>query len=217
MKVESRMVPHFESGLIQRGVVSVPGWGGGGAGIVNVTLRPWDERTMSTQELLQELNRGWSRDPRHSRHAFMRSGIAGSGGGGQPVQIVLGGPNYEELARWRDIIIDRASENPGLLRLDSDLRETQPQVLVRVDTTAPRASACRAQHRSDAADDDERAAGHDLRRRRRGVRRVLQARPEQRATLCGSAQHLRALRALRRADAAVEPGAARGAWRARAS
>ena len=49
------------------------------------------------------------------------------------MQIVLGGPNYEELARWRDVIIDRARENPGLTRIDSDLRETQPQVLVRVD------------------------------------------------------------------------------------
>ena len=61
-------------------------------------------------------------------------GGGGGGGGGQPVQLVLGGPNYEQLADWRDIIIARASENPGLLRLDSDLRETQPQVLVRVDT-----------------------------------------------------------------------------------
>ena len=48
--------------------------------------------------------------------------------------MVLGGPNYDELARWRDIVIARAAENPGLVRVDSDLRETQPQVLVRVDT-----------------------------------------------------------------------------------
>jgi multidrug efflux pump len=62
----------------------------------------------------------------------MRSGLS-RGGGGQPVQLVLGGPNYEELAQWRDIILDRAAENPGLTRLDSDLKETQPQVLIRVD------------------------------------------------------------------------------------
>ena len=36
----------------------------------------------------------------------------------------------EGVARWRDIILERAAENPGLTRLDSDLRETQPQVLV---------------------------------------------------------------------------------------
>ncbi len=66
--------------------------------------------------------------------AFVNNGNNRSGGGGQPVQLVIGGPNYDELARWRDIIIAKASENPGLLRLDSDLRETQPQALVRVDT-----------------------------------------------------------------------------------
>src|SRR5690606_18409242 len=59
MKAESYMEPYFESGLIQRGVVSVPGWGNS-AGIVNVTLRPWDERTVTTAELMEELNRGWA-------------------------------------------------------------------------------------------------------------------------------------------------------------
>jgi multidrug efflux pump len=132
MRVEAALVPHVESGLITRAVVGVPGWGGGGAGIVNVTLRPWNERTMSTQQLMQALNREWEEIADIRVTAFMRSGIAGSGGG-SPVQLVIGGPNYEELARWRDIIIDRASENPGLQRLDSDLRETQPQVQVRVD------------------------------------------------------------------------------------
>jgi multidrug efflux pump len=90
---------------------------------------------MGTQELLNILNRQWEEIPDIRVNAFMSSGTrgGGGGGGGSPVQIVLGGPNYEELARWRDIIIARASENPGLVRFDSDLRETQPQVLVHVD------------------------------------------------------------------------------------
>ncbi|HEX7080496.1 MAG TPA: efflux RND transporter permease subunit [Gammaproteobacteria bacterium] len=134
MQAESYMEPYFEDGTIQRGVVSVPGWGNA-AGIVNVTLRPWDERTITTDELMEELNRKWAQIPSVRIIAFpRRSGGGGGGGGGQPVQIVLGGPTYEELAHWRDIIIDRASENPGLLRFDSDLKETQPQVLVRIDS-----------------------------------------------------------------------------------
>jgi multidrug efflux pump len=134
MLVERTLVPHFDSGLIQRGVIGVPGWGGGtGGGVVNVTLRPWAERTVTTAELLQELNAAWEEIPDIRVMAFMRSGVPGSGGGA-PVQLVLGGPNYQELAEWRDIIMARAAENPGLVRLDSDLRETQPQVLVRVDT-----------------------------------------------------------------------------------
>jgi multidrug efflux pump len=139
MAVEEPMRPFFESGLIQRGIVAVPGWGGGGAGgMVNVQLVPWAERDMTTAELLAELNAEWSEIPDLQVTAFMRSsspgGGRGGGGGGQPVQIVIGGPNYDVLAEWRDIILDRAAANPRLQRLDSDLKETQPQVLLRIDT-----------------------------------------------------------------------------------
>ena len=134
MVVEAALQPYFDDGTIQRGVVSVPGWGNQ-SGIVNVTLKPWGERTMGTQDLLNILNKQWEEIPDIRVNAFMSGGNrGGGGGGGSPVQIVLGGPNYEELARWRDIIIARASENPGLVRFDSDLRETQPQVLVHVDS-----------------------------------------------------------------------------------
>jgi multidrug efflux pump len=136
IKVEAALQKYFDDDQIQRGIVSVPGWGNNGSGIVNVTLKPWGERKIGTQEMLNDLNKQWEEIPDVRVNAFMNSGNrgGGGGGGGSPVQIVLGGPNYEELARWRDLIIARASENPGLVRLDSDLRETQPQVLVRVDT-----------------------------------------------------------------------------------
>src|SRR5690606_34293714 len=102
LKAEAFMAPYFENGLIQRGVVAVPGWGNA-AGIVNVTLRPWDERTISTDELIAKLNEGWSTIPEVLINAFPRRSTGGGGGGGgggaQPVQIVLGGPTYEELAR----------------------------------------------------------------------------------------------------------------------
>ena len=63
--------------------------------------------------------------------AFMRSGI--SGGGGRPVQFVLQGNTYERLAEFRDIVIEEASKNPGLQNLDSDYKETLPQLLIEVD------------------------------------------------------------------------------------
>jgi multidrug efflux pump len=133
-KVEAALQKYFDDGSVQRGIVSVPGWGNNGSGIVNVTLKPFGERKITTQDMLNDLNKQWEEIPDVRVNAFMSSGNrGGGGGGGSPVQIVLGGPNYDELARWRDLIIARASENPGLVRLDSDLRETQPQVLVKVD------------------------------------------------------------------------------------
>src|SRR5690606_41035890 len=52
---------------------------------------------------------------------------------GSPVQIVLGGSDYVELARWRDIIIEKAQENPGLSNLDSDFYSRKPQLDVSID------------------------------------------------------------------------------------
>src|SRR5262252_6591855 len=132
-QVEKALQPYFDDGTIVRGVVSVPGWNNQ-SGIVNVTLKPWGERKIDTQTLINILSKQWEEIPDIRVTAFINNGNRGGGGGGQPVQLVIGGPNYDELARWRDIIIAKASENPGLTRLDSDLRETQPQALVRVDT-----------------------------------------------------------------------------------
>ena len=55
------------------------------------------------------------------------------GGAGKPVEFVLGGSDYDELARWRDILIERAEENNGLSNLESDYKENKPQLEVIID------------------------------------------------------------------------------------
>ncbi|MEO6102640.1 MAG: efflux RND transporter permease subunit, partial [Pseudoxanthomonas sp.] len=53
----------------------------------------------------------------------------------QQFQIVLGGPEYAEIAQWRDKILARMAENPGLVGPDSDYKETRPQMRVNIDRT----------------------------------------------------------------------------------
>ncbi len=134
LKMEPPMQPFIDSGVIQRAVLRVPGWGSNAAngGIIYVTLTPWTEREVSTDEVRKELEQAWQQIPGLRVFTFMRSGIS-RGGGGQPVQFVLGGTSYAELAQWRDIVIAAAEENPGLVRVDSNLQDTQPQLLVRID------------------------------------------------------------------------------------
>lgn len=136
LKLEPPMQPLIESGVIQRAVVRVPGWGSNSAnsGLIYVTLSPWTERDVSTDEVRAQLEEAWREIPGLRVFTFMRSGIS-RGGGGQPVQFVLGGTSYTQLAEWRDIVIAAAEENPGLVRIDSNLEDTQPQVLVRIDKT----------------------------------------------------------------------------------
>ena len=64
----------------------------------------------------------------------MRRGLSG-GGSTWPVAFVLQGNTYEELAKWRDIIIEKAQENPNFHSIDSDYKETYPQLLVKIDHT----------------------------------------------------------------------------------
>jgi multidrug efflux pump len=52
---------------------------------------------------------------------------------GQPFQLVLGGPDYAELAQWRDIMLAQMENNPGLVGADSDYKETRPQMRVVID------------------------------------------------------------------------------------
>lgn len=133
-KLEAPLKPLIESGDVQRALVRAPIWGdtAPNGGIVIVSMAPWNERETSTNEALGRMMGAWSQVPEVRTFAFMRSGISRHGGG-QPVQFVLGGTNYDELMRWRDIVLARARQNPSLTRVDSDLKETQPQLNVRID------------------------------------------------------------------------------------
>jgi multidrug efflux pump len=52
----------------------------------------------------------------------------------KPVQFVIGGGTYDELAEWRDILLAKINEdNPGLRGLDWDYKETKPQMQVVID------------------------------------------------------------------------------------
>jgi multidrug efflux pump len=133
-KLEQPIAPFIESGDVQRSLVRSPVWGATSpdGGIIIISMSPWDQREISTAEVQGRLMAAWSQIPEVRAFSFMRSGISRHGGG-QPVQFVVGGSNYEELAEWRDILLQRARENPNLTRVQADLEETQPQVMVRID------------------------------------------------------------------------------------
>ena len=130
-------------------------------------------------------------------------------GGGSPVQVVLGGTDYAELAQWRDLLMQRMQENPGLSNVQSNYEERKPQLRVAID-------------RDRAADlgVSLQTVGRTLETvlgsrivttfidRDREYNVILQGRAEDRATPSRPRQPLRALGPHRRADPAVEPRAA---------
>lgn len=129
-QIEDILMPYRESGKINRLLVRTPGFGGN-AGIAIVGSADWDERDFSTFELMDEVSAKLNAVPDVRAFAIMRSGISG-GGFGRPVQFVLQGDTYENLVAWRDTVLEKARENPNLVRLDSDYKETSPQLLVKI-------------------------------------------------------------------------------------
>lgn len=96
-----------------------------------VFLRPWDERTATSQEVAAMINKKLASLPSLRGNAVVRSSLGR--GRGQPINFVLAGTSYEELARARDRILAAARENPGIVNLDADYVESKPQLLIEVD------------------------------------------------------------------------------------
>ncbi|WP_395344878.1 efflux RND transporter permease subunit [Ningiella sp. W23] len=130
-QIEAMLLPYRDTGEVVRVLVRTPGFGGQ-AGIAIVAMQDWDERERSTFDFMREITGKLSEIPDVRAFAIMRSSLGGRGLG-RPVQFVLQGNTYEELVEWRDIVLNKARENPNLLRLDSDYKETSPQLLVDID------------------------------------------------------------------------------------
>jgi multidrug efflux pump len=113
----------------------VPGGFGGGGEMQNgqaiVILKPWDQRAQTTSDVVEQVSRSLASMPGVRAQANVRQGLVR--GGGQPLQVVLQGPDYQQLTQWRDRLLARFEENPKLLGPDSDYKETRPQVRVRID------------------------------------------------------------------------------------
>ncbi|MDX1507770.1 MAG: efflux RND transporter permease subunit, partial [Woeseiaceae bacterium] len=110
-------------------------WGGGAdvnTGMVFTPLQVWDKRERSAEEIVQGWNRQLAELPGVEAFAFA-PGAWSLGQSSRPLQVVLGGTSYEELAEWRDIVMAEAAKIPGLSNLQSDYRERKPKIDVSID------------------------------------------------------------------------------------
>ncbi len=131
--LEDIVYPYLESGVIRRMNLRV----GSFSSEVNsvrgfLVLAPWAERDISNQRLAQQLREQISVLPGGRGFVVTPQGLA-SRGFGQPVQVVIGGPDYETLAAWSDLLVGRAGQNPGLVAVDTNYRERKPQIRISVD------------------------------------------------------------------------------------
>lgn len=136
MKLERALARLKEGGEVERYIVNAPGFGGNsfnsGSGIA--ILKEWGERKSTADEIAAQLNRSLqsitgARVIASVRGPFQRGG-GGGGGGGSNVDLIITGPEYEELAAWAQPILDAALDNPGLARPRLDYEPTSPRLIV---------------------------------------------------------------------------------------
>ncbi|MFZ8930327.1 MAG: efflux RND transporter permease subunit [Pseudomonadales bacterium] len=133
--MENVLLPLLDQGEAYRVLISTPRFGSGAAvnnSIAIISLENWDQRERSTQQIVGSLFPALSAMPGVRAFPIQPGGL-GQRGFSTPVQFVLGGDTYEDLAQWRDAFLGKASENPRLLNLDADYKEVKPQLLIQVD------------------------------------------------------------------------------------
>ena len=135
-EVQARMLPMLNQGAVRSLITRVPGGFGQSDDFNNggftVFLRPWEERTTSTAEVAQTINRELGQVASVRGNAQVRNSL--NRGRGQQINFVIAGATYGDLARVRDRIIAAAASNPGIINLDSDYKENKPQLRIQVDT-----------------------------------------------------------------------------------
>ncbi len=134
-EIERRLMPYVENEEVTRLLVRAPRSFGRtqsfNSGIVIIVLNDWSKRR-SGFVILDEVRKKLSDLPGVKASPVIRQGFGSSAS--KPVRFVIGGGTYEQLADWRDILIDKINaDNPGLVGLDWDYKETKPQLGVNID------------------------------------------------------------------------------------
>jgi multidrug efflux pump len=134
-EIERRLIPYAESGEAIRVLVRAPRSFTGAqifnSGIVIMVLNDFASRRPAWA-IIEEVRAKLGGLPGVKAFPVMRQGFGARIQ--KPVQFVIGGGTYEELAQWRDILLARIEEsNPGLTGIDWDYKETKPQLRVDID------------------------------------------------------------------------------------
>ena len=134
-EIEQRLMPFVESGEATRLLVRAPrtfsNYENFNTGIAIFVLNDWNQRR-SAWTIMDDVRGRLAGLPGVRAFPVMRQGFGASIQ--KPLQFVIGGGTYPELAQWRDTLLARIeADNPGLIGIDWDYKETKPQLQVNID------------------------------------------------------------------------------------
>ena len=130
IEIEKQILPLIETGELSRLIIRTSAGGGWGF----IVLTPVEQRTRSASEIAADLRMRLAKNvPGVRAIAFARSGLGMRGGSSEAMQFVIGGNTYEELGRYKKIMMEELENYPGLRNVTGDYEETQPQFKVRIE------------------------------------------------------------------------------------
>jgi multidrug efflux pump len=127
-EIERRLMPFVESQEATRLLVRAPrtfsNYENFNTGIVIFVLNDWDQRR-SAWAIMGDVRAKLAGLPGVRAFPVMRQGFGASIQ--KPLQFVIGGGTYRELAQWRDTLLEKiAADNPGLVGLTGITRKPNP-------------------------------------------------------------------------------------------
>ncbi|MEJ2402081.1 MAG: efflux RND transporter permease subunit [Xanthomonadales bacterium] len=124
-----------ETDSVRRFLTRLPGsFGGGDVSTARsiILLENWAERSENDKAVAARVRARLEELPGVRSFVFTPSSL-GLRSDGRPVEMIMGGPDYDQLQQWRDDLIARLEQMPELVNPDSNYQQRKPQMDISVD------------------------------------------------------------------------------------
>lgn len=132
--IEARLMPLVDNGDLHRLLIRAPSFSAGetyNAAFAILVLSAWDSGRRDTWTIMADARQRVADVP--GARIFIRAPRALGGGSNMPVEFVVGGNTYAELAEWQQELLDAVADNPGFVGADTDFKPTKPQLRLSID------------------------------------------------------------------------------------
>ncbi|OYX56650.1 MAG: multidrug transporter AcrB [Brevundimonas subvibrioides] len=135
MGLEPILAEYKDAGEVESFLISAPGFGGGSynSGNASLILKDWSERDRSADDIAQELNGKLRSQTGAQVNASTPGAFQRGGGGGNSIELIATGAEYEEIYNWLQPLLAASLENPGFSRPRLNYEPNAPRLLVDVD------------------------------------------------------------------------------------